>query len=144
MLESYDVADIGGEASSSAFNGVEFALLDSAITSCGRYPGGRSWPAARCQRLLAIGRPPGVPPSERFWRRPRVWLLLGERCPRRLGGSPVGTVAALSPWLRVNPNQLVPPAASFHHSGKFRLGRDGGAGVCIFKKAREGLFTEYL
>ena len=43
--------------------------------------------------------------------------------------------------------ELVPPAANFQHPGRFRLGRDSvdsGAGVCVFKKAREGLFTEYL
>ena len=62
MLESYDTADMGGEANSPAFNGVEFALYESAITSCGEY----------------------------------------------------------------------------------RLGRDDGTGVYIFKKMREGVFTEYL
>lgn len=41
MRESYDVADLGGQANSPAFSGTEFTLLESAITSCGTYRLGR-------------------------------------------------------------------------------------------------------
>ena len=41
MTESYDNADIGGQANSPAFGKVGVTLLESAITSCGQYRLGR-------------------------------------------------------------------------------------------------------
>ena len=41
MREEYEAADLGGQASSSAFKGSSFTLLESAITSCGRLRLGR-------------------------------------------------------------------------------------------------------
>lgn len=41
MQESYDEADLGGQASSPAFSGSSFTLLESAITSCGTLRLGR-------------------------------------------------------------------------------------------------------
>ena len=37
MVESYDAADVGGQANSDKFPNVGVALLESAITSCGQY-----------------------------------------------------------------------------------------------------------
>ena len=41
MVESYDSADVSGQANSPAFGRVGFELLESAITSCGTYRLGR-------------------------------------------------------------------------------------------------------
>ena len=41
MLETYTSADVGGQADSPAFSSVSVQLLESAITSCGKYRLGR-------------------------------------------------------------------------------------------------------